>query len=219
MNFQTSKKHFSFAIFIKHFLWFAFLTVVFRIQLSHAQDAQADTLKYIKTRSGEVYSGYIQAGDDSATILKTRGGELVTIPRQQIDEILMMKSSFPIFGVTFLTPAIVQLLGGYSFDSWLARAAIGYLPNTSFGFEICFGKNLSRSYNFSQNISVGFTSTRYTERGYDGKTIRRWNGGFIGYDFNWGGFFLETGLSFGKGDFRSPQLLLQLGYVYELKWR
>ncbi|GAC03879.1 hypothetical protein GAGA_1016 [Paraglaciecola agarilytica NO2] len=32
--------------------------------------------------------------------------------------------------------------------------------------------------------------------------------------FSWGGFFVEPGISVGSGDYSSPQLLFQAGYLW-----
>jgi len=77
----------------------------------------------------------------------------------------------------------------------------------AFGFS--FGKpggvNLNLSYMWP-NVSVQVSGNL--------ENARRWSYGVFGYNLNWDGFFLEIGISLGKGDFTSPQPHWQIGYVH-----
>ena len=69
---------------------------------------------------------------------------------------------------------------------------------------------ISRKRNIDQNfgLCVGTSEVK------DGWLMRDWT--YIGaiYELNFHGFFIQPGLSIGDGDFSSPQLLFQIGYVY-----
>jgi hypothetical protein len=58
------------------------------------------------------------------------------------------------------------------------------------------------------SLSVGYFRSNV------GSSGSKWDYFSGNYSLLWGSFYLETGLSVGAGDFTSPQLLIQVGYIF-----
>ena len=145
--------------------------------------------------------------------------QIVKIKKENISDINLRDSSYLELGINLGTPAGVNLAAGFWFGSVGFRVSGMQLSKMS-GIQLNFSYKISDSPNFLH--SIGFAGgTSEIETGeyddydeYDNLEIKKWQ--YIGlvYNLNWGGFFLEGGLSIGEGDFTSPQAIFQIGYMY-----
>ncbi len=196
------------------------------IGIGFAQSAERAAT--ITTHEGKEYSGVIFS-EDSTQMVIVDNGTKITVLKSQIAKIVYASNvklleptykEFSALGLTILQPGIVNLVGAYESGKLGGRLAIGYV-GSSYGFQGNFLYNLSRTKSFNHHISFGAGYSHYSvpENTIYGtmNVIREWQyvGGF--YDLNYGGFFVETGLTVGSGDFSNPQLALQLGFVYEFR--
>lgn len=73
--------------------------------------------------------------------------------------------------------------------------------------------NLIRTYITNQDPTLG----AYLDYQYRARRYENFRQEYIGitYDILVGGFFLQLGAGLGRGDYRNPQLLLQMGYLFD----
>lgn len=76
-----------------------------------------------------------------------------------------------------------------------------------------FEDTLIRSYIASQNPTLEAA----LEYQYRTRQYANFHQQYVGltYDVLIGGFFLQVGMGYGRGDYRNPQLLLQMGYLFD----
>lgn len=132
---------------------------------------------------------------------------------------IVEKSAFPVFGGTLGTPGGLNLVAGYYFNGWGVRLSGMYLSTIN-GLEFELLRNIGRNGLFSHNIHVGIGRSHVeleSERYAGVYEVYDWRYMMAGYDFNWNSFYVSASLSAGSGDFSSPQLLFQLGYVKEFR--
>lgn len=188
----------------------------------------------ITKTDGTVFEGRVQRDSGGVVELVSNDSTLVRIPREAIRtmEFGVTPNTYPggyaLLGITALTPAGINLVGGYYGSTFGVRACAGYLGAIG-GLQGNFVFNVVRSRRYTGNITVMFgymsltTTSHYVSTfgpygaRYDSDLTRTWSYFGAGYEFNWGGFFLEPALSIGSGSFSNPQLLLQIGYVHEFR--
>ena len=76
-----------------------------------------------------------------------------------------------------------------------------------------FTDTLIRSYIAEQDPNLALA----LEYQYRTRQYANFSQQYVGltYDFLLGGFFLQVGMGYGRGDYRNPQLLLQMGYLLD----
>jgi hypothetical protein len=189
---------------------------------------QASAQDIVTTRAGVEYFGRVSDATSDPLLFEFPDGVRIPFEKRVIESIESMKPSFPSLGVTLIMPGGVNLNAGYMSHGWGVRVTAGTVfDGITYGLQLNAVRNITHSPSFSQNVSIGVTHSRLlsTETINDwGFPIRvgsykKWDavGGY--YDFNWRGFFLEAGVTVGEGSFSSPQLSLQLGYVYQFQWQ
>ncbi|MBK9247732.1 MAG: hypothetical protein IPM69_06350 [Ignavibacteria bacterium] len=182
----------------------------------------------ITTNEGKEYTGVIFS-EDSTQIVIIDNGTKIMVTKSQIAKIVYYSdvnlldrkiNEFGSLGLTILQPGIINIVGEYEAGKLGGRLAVGYI-GSSYGIQGNFLYNLGRTKSFNHHVSFGAGYSHYTtpEETIFGtvNVVREWQyiGGF--YDLNFFGFFVETGLMVGSGDFSNPQIALQLGFVYEFR--
>lgn len=119
------------------------------------------------------------------------------------------------FGVTLGTPGALNLLFyQYLSNNIGVRLSGGYLEsdnrNSVGGLQIGVVRRFDDQPPFEQDFSFVVGHFEFNEGG----DMTKWDYFSSNYSLLWGSFYLETGLSVGAGDFSSPQLLLQFGYIF-----
>jgi hypothetical protein len=166
--------------------------------------------------------GKILAIDSTEFQVLLKSGQVIKLPKKLVKEYQEMKTSFVSYGFVLGTPAGINLSFGYQSNRFGFRVSGFYLPTVS-GIQGNYFFELSRSSSFASFISLCLVASKIDnkENPYWGNSyskISSWEGYGINLGMNWGGFFLELGSTWGSGSYSSPQLALQLGYIYENKW-
>ncbi len=206
------------------------LTVIVFISVTMVCFSQTeDRAVKVITFDKREYSGKVISEDSQQIVIEDIGIQ-VTILKSQIATIKYfssvkqlneLKEVFSFLGASLIMPGGLNIVVGHEHGRFGGRLSVGYIGSMG-GIQGNFLVNLSRRKSFNHHLSIGFGSTYIDTKEYvqywgEITTSKTWTyvGGF--YDLNYGGFFLETGLSIGSGDFSNPQLMLQLGYVYEFR--
>jgi hypothetical protein len=120
-------------------------------------------------------------------------------------------------GAVIGTPSGVSFMGGYYFKNFAVRLSGGSWGKEWNGFQGDLSYNLTRSSSFSTNVSLIGGQYGNTLKDVSlGESVKRQRYWGLAYDVYLSGFFLQTGVGFGSGDYPSPQFLFQCGYLIEL---
>lgn len=117
-------------------------------------------------------------------------------------------------GVSFITPGGINFIGGLATKSTTLKFAVGYLDENTNGIE--FGATVARwsgrSSLRSVQIIIGDSNTEdpYTSEPHE------WRYAGISATYRFDDFIIEPGITAGEGDFSSPQLSLQLGFLWDM---
>jgi|GEM_PF-954171 hypothetical protein len=193
--------------------------------------ANADTsYAFIETVSGSHFYGHIVNESLDTVFLVTDDGVSMKLPRSSISAIDYKATKIPdhfwAFGGVFGTPAGGNFVVGSYWRRTGVRLAVGYWGSTLAGIELSLPVNLYRSEHTSHDVAfvawssvIESTETSYDAFGgpYQYTTSRSFTGYGPAYQVNLSGFSGEFGLAFGSGDFSSPQIMFQLGYVHEFR--
>jgi hypothetical protein len=176
----------------------------------------------VTTNNGERYLGTVVDDTMEWIRLVSSDSVTITIPKSNVQLIQYGvdapggRSSFWVLGGAFGSPGIANLVGGYYFNGWGVRVSGGMIPFSAGGVQIEVLKNLSSTQDFSHNLHLGVGSL-FIDNGSSFWGYDWWDYIAIGYDLNWHGFYVSGDLSFGEGTYSSPQILGQIGYVYEFR--
>jgi len=95
----------------------------------------------------------------------------------------------------------IKISGGYISDnegSYIAGAQVDYL------------RAWARKGGYRSNLVLAAGHTTFSDEGI----IDRWTYAMAGVNLRLYGFFLETGFSYGFGDFSNPVLVLEVGVLF-----
>ncbi len=124
---------------------------------------------------------------------------------------------FLVVGGGIGSPAGITLIGGYYFKPLVLRVSGGYWKKGWDGVQGDLGINLSRSSSFAMGVSLvagRFRANPLNDQGEKQLFVQNYVG--LTYDMYLSGFFLQAGLGAGNGDYPNPQVLFQIGYLFEL---
>jgi hypothetical protein len=107
-------------------------------------------------------------------------------------------------GVAIGTPAVLNIELGYWMDEVGVRLSGGIFPGA--GIQANLGFKLAENAKRSHVIAAVFGASEIDH--YE------WTYAGVAYELNYHGIFLQAGLTAGRGDYSSPQIIFQLGYVY-----
>lgn len=155
--------------------------------------------------------------NDSYSIYVNDGFQI--IPKNIVVNIKFseIKDKYVSLGFVLGTPAVYNLVLSYNaFKSAGFRVSGLTFISENTGYQIEFFYNLSNSKNFESNISIMKGESKFIDLNNSifVSKYKRWNYYGAGIDFNYYGLFGQFSFTSGKGDFPSPQLGFQLGYVY-----
>lgn len=214
----------------------AFLFRILFIGLVFLNAASGLAQTKVTMKDGTVYKGtLVDTNMETLTLLQENGTRIV-IQRENVlrleaytpggDESIaparvseQQQDYYTTFGLTLGTPAGVNLNLGRYFDQFGLRLSGGYW-GTLGGIDLNAMSLLNRGSSFTHELFVGCGYLSIEEEVHDGfwgyyTRVRDWLYLEGGWSCNWSGFFGLIGLSVGSGSFRSPQLVLQIGYVHE----
>ena len=193
------------------------------------QNSSSSDMASILTTTGSTYRGQIVHESPDTVILLAKDGNTLTILRRNIASIdyhWQPINKFWELGAVFGTPAGLNLIAGYHFEMVGLRFGFGYWGSNLYGAEISIPITLYRGEHSTHDVAiVAWTSSidaPETEYDYFGESYvttvhKTFTGIGPAYQVNLNGFSGELGLAFGSGTFSSPQLMLQLGYVYQFR--
>lgn len=136
------------------------------------------------------------------------------------DSEVAASSKFFMVGVTILLPGVLNALMGYTYHRFHIRGSIGIMPSDrASGEQLNIGICIAKSDHVDHNLTFELGESRMlrSNRTYTQNEYSKWRYFGFGYDINYYGIFGEIGISKGEGDYTSPQLIMQLGYVYRFK--
>jgi hypothetical protein len=126
-------------------------------------------------------------------------------PKRETPNVFML-------GAAFGTPSGLLLESGVYSGKWSVRGSGMYLGSMS-GVQVNLGYALKKSerYDIFMGIAAGTSKFLFEDE------LIRWT--YIGPygELNMHGFFLEMGLSVGRGTYTSPQMMGQIGYILEFE--
>lgn len=126
--------------------------------------------------------------------------------------------------VFYKTPAVIQSLsivaGSYNVDPFNPIPGQGGQPNYKLHYYPGYNHNplTPQDYLIRDQIKTASPElAAYLEFQYNQGKKAYLHQSYIGitYDIRLGGFFLQLGIGTGRGDYRNPQLLLQMGYMFD----
>jgi hypothetical protein len=160
--------------------------------------------KFIMDR--KIVSGKNNLGKTSKPWQKKRNSSNSNIPSEFIP---YNKSNYQKFGLNFGSPAIFNVIYGYTSPKLGFHLSGGYWADYLYGFQIGPSTNFVMAENYEVNLVVAFSILKLPE--YDFKSYN------IMLDANIYGLHLELGMGLGEGNVESPLLLFQVGYA--IRWR
>lgn len=182
-----------------------------------------------QVRNCEAQSSRVKCIDSANRTLSIQREEIVTVMYKgqsiikekffEILELQLLYRQYPAFGLTFICPGGINLLFSYEIENNLGiRLSGGYVPNLMYGFQISGLYNILKKKSVDMHLSLGMGYTFMDnldiyDDSYGGSRDRYWTYGVFGIDINVGGFYFDTGLSFGEGTFSNPQLMISFGFV------
>lgn len=209
--------------------WITLLMLLLFVSTNNALGSQDSDVVYLKNGS-KIVGQIIKFEIDKEVVIKIESGTEFSYKMSDVDKIDFKSESFyqykntsSEFGVTFGTPAALNLVIAKHFDKLMLKASGFYLGNVAKGLQIEFGYKLSEFARTYHAISLvgGLSELRAKQvsifGGGESYVQQNWNYVGIAYNLNTNGFYLQTGLSVGEGDFDNPQFMLQIGYVYQYR--
>jgi hypothetical protein len=176
----------------------------------------------VLTADGQTFRGKILDENQDFVVVEIENGVQVKIEQKDILAIQgrtkETKPEYPVLGVTYGSPAVLNLVAGYYLRDFGLKLSGGYWPHFA-GAQVDLCKKLVDNENMLFNVSLvgGIIATSGTTQGY-----LNWNGGNsiegtwtyagLGAEINWKGFCLEV--DWVTGDFPNKSAFpFHLGYV------
>ncbi|MDT3739903.1 MAG: hypothetical protein RO257_10440 [Candidatus Kapabacteria bacterium] len=214
------------------------LVVIFII--SSLKLFSAEQVDIIHLKNGSVIVGKIIKYDAGKEVeIQTSDGNRFVFKMEQVEKIDFMvdkdsgfKKTKSELGGTFGTPAVLNFVIGKHFDKYMVKASGLYLGRSAKGIQLELGLKLSEFKRTYHAISLvgGYSYLEYEEKKIYDNNINRiseWTYGGLVYNLNTNGFYLQAGLSLGNGlatndlgeivDMPNPQIIFQIGYVYQFR--
>lgn len=113
-------------------------------------------------------------------------------------------------GLSILTPGGLNFVVKGELFGLPLQTSVGYLgrgDTSLYGLEV--------GYNFIKNPDKFFRSAQFIT-GHSDIDDDKWTYGGVSATFQYGGLFVEPGLTVGSGDYSSPQITMQVGWLWGL---
>jgi len=179
----------------------------------------------VMTNDGQKFEGKILEEQEDYLLLEIENGVQVRIEKSEIafiqreDRLAKQPSQdYPTLGVTYGSPAVLNLVAGYSLSSFGLKFSGAYWGGTR-GVQADLSFKLAEEQSFLAEFDVvgGVVGTHGANNGYSLWSSGAWSGtawnySGIGFDINYGGFVFE--LDAVTGNFPNPVALpFQIGFV------
>lgn len=121
-----------------------------------------------------------------------------------------------VLGATLGAPSGISVLGGFYFTDFGMRISGGSWGKNWNGVQGDLSINFLRRSSFVMSISVlaGQFQNKPTDTQQGGQYVQQKYYG-LAYDMYLAGFFLQTGLATGPGEYSNPEFTFQFGYLWE----
>ena len=176
------------------------------IRFDDVEKFKIDDPEFKISMERKLVSGKNNLGKTSKPWQKKRINSNSNIPSEYIP---YNKSNYQKFGLNFGSPAIFNVIYGYTSPKLGFHISGGYWADYLYGFQIGPSTNFVMDENYEVNLVVAFSILKLPE--YDFKSYN------IMLDANIYGLHLELGMGLGEGNVPSPHILFQLGYA--VRWR
>ena len=203
------------------------MALIFSFIANSNNSAQAIDIIYLKDGS-RVLGTIIENIPDQKVVIRLMDGyseRVFTYDKiERINSISLKDLSYREIGVNIGSPAIINLAIGQWNGPVNVRLSGMFYGNWARGVQLNIGYLLSENPKRSHSLGIigGIFSWESSEDiQFVGNVKSRSEWKYIGLAYNlyWGKFFLETGLTIGKGTYSTPQAILQIGYMHRfLPW-
>lgn len=119
-------------------------------------------------------------------------------------------------GISLFTPGVVNFVYKKATAERTYQLAVGGVDSKTVGIEV--GATLIRNPGeLFRSLQVIVGASSISNKVAPNVTgVDRWIYSGLSTTFQYGGFFVEPGLTVGVGDFKNPQFALQVGWLWEL---
>ena len=129
------------------------------------------------------------------------------------------EGAFAALGLGIGTPGGINFIGSVYSSPFGLRISGGDWGRNWRGIQADLSVTLGRGASLAQGLSIVVGAFRVApmlqnSQGEEGQTVKKMTYGGLTYDLYLAGFFLQTGLGLGRGDYPDPQLLFQAGYLF-----
>lgn len=130
------------------------------------------------------------------------------------------------FGIVLGVPSAINLVFAKHIGDFLFKLSGGFLGSGTYGAQFEVGYKFYEEKETYQAIGLGVghsvittnkTRQFYAYESYAYSNRDTWDYIALNYMLNTKGFYLNAGLSHGSGTFTSPQIVLQIGYVIQIR--
>jgi hypothetical protein len=179
----------------------------------------------ILTNDGQKFDGKIILEQPDYILMEIENGVQVKIDRSEIAfiekedrRLKTSKQEYPILGITYGSPSIVNLVAGYSIPGFGLKAEGADWAGIK-GGQVDLSVKLVDNESFLANLSLvgGFIQTSGDSNGFSLWSAGQWAATHwtydgVGFDINYGGFAFEADLV--TGPFPNPIAIpIQIGYI------
>lgn len=209
------------------------LTMGFQYCIGQAPASPAKYVRITTTVSTEVVGQLIREDANEILVRSDQGVDIIvyranivsiaygtysTISSMSLRTPLSAPQSFSSFGATLGTPAGLNIRYGYHDQDFGFHAMAGYLSSELYGFQLSPMYTISNSertfFYFSWMLGYSYLTITESAGPFAVPVSREWAYAGFGFTLMSRGLILEAGLSGGYGDYSSPNILFQIGYMY-----
>jgi hypothetical protein len=177
----------------------------------------------VLTIDGQTFRGKILDENQDFVIVEIENGVQVKIEQKDIlgiqGRVKKTRMEYPVLGVTYGSPAVLNLVAGYYLKEFGLKLSGGYWPHFT-GVQADLSKKLVDNEKMLFNVSLvgGIIATNGTTHGYlnwngENAIEGTWTYAGLGAEINWKGFCLE--IDWVTGSFPSKSAFpFHAGYVH-----
>lgn len=209
---MTRKTHFSF--FAKNVVWLASILLLLPLGVNAAE---------IMTNDGQKFDGKILEEQSDSILMEIENGVHVKIEKSEIvyiqrEDVKKSLNEYPVLGITYGTPSVVNLVAGYYLADFGLKLTGAYWAGIR-GLQADLSYKIVDHPFFMADFSLvgGAMQTSGATNGFSLWSSGAWSGTEwtyhgLGFDINYGGFVFETDVV--TGPFPNPIAIpIQIGFV------
>lgn len=185
----------------------------------------------VVTLNGLEFEGEIIRADADTIVLRKHDSSIVAFPKSilrniEYNVVPRDQQAFWSLGASIGTPGALHIAGAYDIRRFGMRVSAGWI-GTAYGAQCALGYKLRSEDHLSHEVGilVGVSHIDLENTIEDIQNgqfvvednIYDWLYAGVAYTLHLSGIFAEIGLSVGQGTFSNPQLVGQLGYLFEFR--